>query len=150
MISKHSLTCLLSLQCPVREMGHRLNSGAFYSFDSKAALGALHTTINEKKNAGVQKSPDERGPKGSSGVCCPKCAPETYGMARLSPSCASSPFSRGGPGPTPSTVIGPLHAPPVEMPSSVPSSSISASIVSSIPSPKASSTSLAVSREEKC
>ena len=69
-------------------------------------------------------------------------------MARLSPSCAASPFGRGRSGPTPSTVIGPLHA-PVEMPSSVPSA-ISTSIVSSIPSAKASSTSVAVSGEEKC
>ena len=56
-------------------MGHRLNSGAFYSFDSKAALGgALHTTIIEKEIVGVQKSPDERGPKGSSGVLSKMCS----------------------------------------------------------------------------
>ena len=74
MITKYSLTCKLQVQCPEREMGHRLNSGAFYSFDSKAALGALHTTIIEKEIVGVQKSPDERGPKGSSIVLSKMCS----------------------------------------------------------------------------
>jgi len=54
-ITKQYLTCNLLLQCPEREMGRRLNSGAFYSFDSKAALGALHTTIVGKKIVAVQK-----------------------------------------------------------------------------------------------
>ena len=52
----------------------RLNSGAFYSFDSKAVLGALHTTIIEKEIVGVQKSPEERGPKGSSSVLSKMCS----------------------------------------------------------------------------
>ena len=74
MITKQSLTCNIQVQSPEREMGHRLNSGAFYSFDSKAALGALHTTIIEKKIVAVQKSPDERGPKGSIGVLSKMCS----------------------------------------------------------------------------
>ena len=74
MITKHSLTCNLQLQCPESEKGDRLNSGAFYSFDSKAALGALHTTIIGKKIVAVQKSPDERGPKGSIGVLSKMCS----------------------------------------------------------------------------
>ena len=74
MITKHNLTFMLLLQSPERETGDRLNLGAFYSFDSKAALGALHTIIIEKEIVGVQKSPDERGPKGSSGVLSKMCS----------------------------------------------------------------------------
>ena len=48
MITKQNLTCKLKLRGPEIETGHVLKSGAlFYNFDSKAALGALHTIIQE-------------------------------------------------------------------------------------------------------
>ena len=141
MITKHNLTFMLLLQSPERETGDRLNSGAFYSFDSKAVL-VRFTQQPMKRDLLASKKVQLKEVQKVAEVCCPKCAPETY-----SPSWATSSFGGGRSGPPPSTIVGPLHAPhAVVMPSSSSiTSSVSASIVSSIPSAKASPTSVAVS-----
>ena len=74
MITKHNLTFMLLLQSPERETGDRLNSGAFLQFWQQSCSGAFHTTTNEKRSVGVQKSPVERGPKGGRGVLSKMCS----------------------------------------------------------------------------